>query len=577
MARWSDSKFSVYSEDSFISGVYYKKDNSSSLKGPIRAARLCILSLLLPGILVIAPLYIRYHVYSDHKYPLAVTDMRILDQKMSTFWCQRHIINTNATFNAFLMPEKPSMLPKMEYVEMERHITLEDDTKEYWGFYLLKDSIVKVSTCSRWPGASIIVIKGHKHLKECAYLGDNSSEELDEIESSEEGNDTHIINFMRKLTSGMTVPDMAPDVVYLTHHPHDIILNRTNLKRSSKTANHHLDYAEDLYQKEMKEKIESEDYVVQTKKTKPIISNGEVISNILQSKELIEESLRKLGNQGEDGAALLRKLKEVLKNDLNDPVNDTVESTNRLYQIIENAMADDDTSWRGPRLRHYRSRFKRSVSNKEDQENLSKELFKHDQHNDAANEETDTRSADGIAQVRGKVTTNKTQIIKDGSHSEFWSSFSSSEEMLLECEGLLLSLPLAPHHKCLPLNKQPDYNVASHQNTVTYKVPSEGYYFFVFNSENEIQDNFMRIHFAINKTVYDVSKPISSCINTTGECKLSLNFWSHQTTVLEMIKAGPSSDSEDEFIAISTCQPRSAVYAIFLIAAPVLFVLFSFH
>lgn len=77
--------------------------------------------------------------------------------------------------------------------------------------------------------------------------------------------------------------------------------------------------------------------------------------------------------------------------------------------------------------------------------------------------------ADGIAQVRGKVTTNNTHILKDRSHSEFWSSFSSSEEMLLECEGLLLSLPLAPHHKCLPLNKQPDYDVASHQNTVTYK------------------------------------------------------------------------------------------------------------
>jgi len=47
------------------------------------------------------------------------------------------------------MPEKPLMLPKMEFVEMERHITLQDDIKEYWGFYLLKDSVVKVSTCSR--------------------------------------------------------------------------------------------------------------------------------------------------------------------------------------------------------------------------------------------------------------------------------------------------------------------------------------------------------------------------------------------------------------------------------------------
>lgn len=110
-----------------------------------------------------------------------------------------------------------------------------------------------------------------------------------------------------------------------------------------------------------------------------------------------------------------------------------------------------------------------------------------------------------------------------------------------------------------------------------FRVPGDGYYFFVFNSENEIQDNFIRIHFAINKTVYDVSKPISSCLNVTGECQLPLNFWSQQTTVLEMLNPGPNSDSGDEFIAISTCQPRSAVYAICLITAPVLFVLFSFH
>lgn len=189
----------------------------------------------------------------------------------------------------------------------------------------------------------------------------------------------------------MTVPDMAPDVIYLSaHNQTDTNFNRLNLKKSSiKTANHHLDYAEDLYQKEMKDKIDNEDYVMQNKKSKSVVHNGEEINNIPQSKELIEESLRKLGNQGEDGATLLRKLKEVLKNDLiRDPVNNTVESTNRLYQLIENAMADDDTSWRGPRLRHYRSRFKRTITNnKEDRETLSKELFKHDEQNDAAIEE----------------------------------------------------------------------------------------------------------------------------------------------------------------------------------------------
>lgn len=34
--------------------------------------------------------------------------------------------------------------------------------------------------CS-WPGASMILIRGHRHLHECAYIGDDSSEELDEL------------------------------------------------------------------------------------------------------------------------------------------------------------------------------------------------------------------------------------------------------------------------------------------------------------------------------------------------------------------------------------------------------------
>lgn len=53
--------------------------------------------------------------------------------------------------------------------------------KEYWGFYLLKGSTVTVSTCARWPGASMILIRGHRHLHECAYIGDDSSEELEEL------------------------------------------------------------------------------------------------------------------------------------------------------------------------------------------------------------------------------------------------------------------------------------------------------------------------------------------------------------------------------------------------------------
>lgn len=83
--------------------------------------------------------------------------------------------------------------------------------------------------------------------------------------------------------------------------------------------------------------------------------------------------------------------------------------------------------------------------------------------------QADGFSPDGIAQHHSNVSKNNTHALnKDRSHSEFWSSFSSSEEMLLDCEGLLLSLPLAPHHKCVPPNKQPDYEAASRANLVSY-------------------------------------------------------------------------------------------------------------
>ena len=56
---------------------------------------------------------------------------------------------------------------------------LEDDVKEFWGFYLLRGSTVRVSTCSRHEGASFSLIKDLKNAKRCSYLG-----ELDSAEES---------------------------------------------------------------------------------------------------------------------------------------------------------------------------------------------------------------------------------------------------------------------------------------------------------------------------------------------------------------------------------------------------------
>lgn len=47
------------------------------------------------------------------------------------------------------MPGQPKIAPTLKQVQMTRHLLLDDDMKEYWGFYLLKGSKVIVSSCSR--------------------------------------------------------------------------------------------------------------------------------------------------------------------------------------------------------------------------------------------------------------------------------------------------------------------------------------------------------------------------------------------------------------------------------------------
>lgn len=72
---------------------------------------------------------------------------------------------------------------------------------------------------------------------------------------------------------------------------------------------------------------------------------------------------------------------------------------------------------------------------------------------------------DGPADIHRRL--NQTTD-NDQSKSEFWSSFSSSEERLLECEGLLLNLPLTPNTVCEASRSDSVLAHAARPNTVSY-------------------------------------------------------------------------------------------------------------
>lgn len=84
-------------------------------------------------------------------------------------------------------------------------------------------------------------------------------------------------------------------------------------------------------------------------------------------------------------------------------------------------------------------------------------------------------TSDGIADDRGTIDHNHAN---DTSQSHEESSFSSSEEAMLHCRGVLLSQPLVPESQC-------SNSTNPTKNTIHYTVEEDGYYYFIFSSANE--------------------------------------------------------------------------------------------
>ncbi|XP_075986189.1 uncharacterized protein LOC142983185 isoform X2 [Anticarsia gemmatalis] len=600
---------------------------------------------------------------------------------------------------------------------MTRELELGDDMKEYWGFYLLKGSSVTVSTCVQHPGASLIMIKGYKHLQECAYIGDDSSEEIDELyEAYNRGllnNSTlleKIQNFrinnekakandpgaMRRHKAGVSFhdPNHAAntnstdenknnvDVTEVDHDPKELreILERLHALREAAKTQHakyyqppsnlmslsaryrHRDPEVDISERKFlsfqdidgnndelnknlvepsvpttpTNKIDSastkEDIQITETKIEAVKeesnSNKEVKENISNtntdddeatvevttvgeeveltevetkyvtesavrplvdepnSKEVFEDVLTRLQALGEKGKRVLIKLHQTMgveyqektpstaKSNIMSAVTGSGEELDRLRKVLVEAIDEEKTRSQRQQKRHAameQARAKRELML--GQIELKKLFNEDDEARDYAAEEG--LKPDGYAEQHEVV--NETTPL-DMSNSEFWSSFSSSEEALLECEGLILNLPLTPHSSCAKNASENLSFAAAQANALTYRVPANGYYFFVFSSENEVQTNFIRARFDLQKTRYDVARTtLRECTNSTERCNLPLDIFTSQKVVLEVPLRNNDSLWNEQFVIISECEPRTSIYMACVIAVPVLIMIFAFQ
>ncbi|GJQ86924.1 hypothetical protein Trydic_g1817, partial [Trypoxylus dichotomus] len=179
----------------------------------------------------------------------------------------------------------------------------------------------------RWPGASLIVIRGHKHLHDCAYIGDDSSEELDEIlEALSDGTYVHINSTREEQPSN--IPHLMKrhrqDVEF--HHPFH--RNSTNTSALSQM----LDTSEITDAKQLRKLLEIIKMKKEEEKPKPhvhvhrnsTIGEGETknfrfknpldVSKTAKSQEVLEDVLTKLKDLGDKGSAVLDRINKQFRN-----------------------------------------------------------------------------------------------------------------------------------------------------------------------------------------------------------------------------------------------------------------------
>ncbi|GAB0099895.1 uncharacterized protein DMENIID0001_157880 [Sergentomyia squamirostris] len=146
------------------------------MHGIKRVCIFCMLTTLLPALLIVVPLYLRHSKFADVYYSLAESDIVEIKEGISTIFCEQHILRMNTSFHAVQLTHSPEISKKRrKHIRLKKSMTLPDDTLEYWGFFLLKGATVALKVCSRFDGSRILVVKGERNLKTCGLQDHNKN------------------------------------------------------------------------------------------------------------------------------------------------------------------------------------------------------------------------------------------------------------------------------------------------------------------------------------------------------------------------------------------------------------------
>ncbi|XP_011883479.1 PREDICTED: uncharacterized protein LOC105570678 [Vollenhovia emeryi] len=494
------------------------------MDGVQRLIIFCILIAFLPVLLIIIPLYLRHIFYADVAYAVTESDILEINDGISTVFCSEHTLKMNGTFNAFQMLHRPEITSKRKHIRLKKSMSLPDDTLEYWGFYLLKNATVALSVCSRFEGASILVVKGERNLRTCGLLEHNLNKQPQGIFLPGANRQVKIIyeSNAQEIDSGETT---TVESVKSTRS-----IDKMDTIFKTKPDDSARAYAKD---ENLTVSLETYLYRNATAYIYEYLSQRENTNNTRKGRHVKRHKRNKYERTGRKKRGVYDYRKEMRLENLERTLNSYVTSESKKWETQE----EDAIRTK---------RFKRS-----------RELIK------------PPSLLDQGIKHGGNADKNYT------SDSKGASSVSSFESGLLSCYkgAILLAHEFQPSDQCTNVS----YLLNSKHIQANHRVEQDGYYYYIFYSDNDIVSNDIYAIFDIYKPTFQYENVTKSCINQT-ECSFRIDPLSADRVIIEIpTKDGIVHNEMDDFgMLISICQPRMSAYMIFPIAALLLILSCSF-
>ncbi|XP_018011753.1 uncharacterized protein LOC108668980 [Hyalella azteca] len=616
--------FLIMDDDSPINSKKFA-GNSSLLRGPRRVIRLCVFALLIPLGLVVVPLYIRVVRYPPQTLAMAPSDQRLLGSRVSSVWCQGQRVHMNGSFNAYLLAQTPETKPSRSRFTILKNLKLRDDIKEYWGFYLRGGSTVTLSSCTRYDGGQLMILRGSENLHRCAWIGEEDSFEETQVKMPSQtdfnnlkvDNDVSSDEYEKEADKkiGSRTFTAAKEKIAIETIP------KTELEADDESENHITESVE-KYIGYTAEKTDI--HIGNSLDELAELAGGTTVSTSSTEKPLKKEnvevdnaSAKRFKFNGTTTKKFIYENSEERQEYLNHLLKHALEVSKGKHEVIlmldshtsgpvrderENNASTDNGNTQAKNFEEFQALkiISSNISaNKLDEErnvllsrerrnSLPEDIVNNIENDGDASEVMDeedapkkafkkfTKEEIGVEQIIGGL------IIPDGltyergfmnqSHAndmsmeEERSSYSSSEEALASCDGVILALPLQPDSHCSGFERQ-------ERNKVTYQITEDGTYYFVFSSDNEIVINDLFFNLTLEKVVYDTSGNLANCSHSQN-CSLHLDFWSNEQTVVE-VPAGSSWDNS--YVMNAECEPRVAVYLCLLLLVPIFILFCAYH